>query len=313
MWVWRAVNHLGGSVYVDGGGPHLDGWICNEDTIVFTGVMKVHGATLGCCGFISTPGMDVDVNPSGRPATFGCINICDSTGGGTQPDLDFNGDIKTDVSEVYDDIDPAVYSIDQDSTYVCDENSVGHVLPVKLISFEANVNERSVELHWVTSTEISNDYFTIEKSMDGKNWEIVSIVPGAGNSYQILDYYELDYKPKKGVSYYRLQQTDYNGAFTYSNVVPVKFLDENSVGMSLFPSIVSRGKEVKLNFNDFKNEYVLVVIRGAKGRKYYSKVILCTEDEMLIALPIDSSLPSGLYLVTASSDNQIYSQKLMVK
>ena len=186
-------------------------------------------------------------------------------------------------------------------------------LPIKLVSFEANFNVDKVELKWITATEINNDFFTIEKSKDLKNWEIVSNVSGAGNSNINIEYFEVDYSPIQGVSYYRLKQTDFDGAFTYSTLVPVKVEKKINSGISLFPSPVESGQEVKIQFSEFLNTEVLIVLRDIKGEEYYSKAFLHTEDGLLIAVPIDKEIPSGLYLITASSENQIYSQKLVIR
>lgn len=190
----------------------------------------------------------------------------------------------------------------------------GGVLPIKLISFEANANNEKIDLKWITAVEVNNDFFTVEKSDDGKTWVVVSILSGAGSSNQMLEYFDSDYSPKKGISYYRLKQTDYDGKFSYSNIVPVKYVEilDNS-GVSLFPSPVRRGEEVKILFEDIFEEKILVVLRDIKGQEFYSKVVLNVEDGVLVAISIDSSLSPGLYLVTASSENQVYSQKLLVK
>ncbi len=54
-------------------------------------------------------------------------------------------------------------------------------------------------------------------------------VPGAGNSTTLRDYAETDYQPYTGTSYYRLKQTDKNGVFTYSSIVPVNFNAQNRI------------------------------------------------------------------------------------
>lgn len=97
----------------------------------------------------------------------------------------------------------------------------GVALPIELISFDASLNNNNVDLYWATASEYNNDFFTIERSTDGLNWEHVTIVSGAGNSTQRLDYYIQDSRPLSGISYYRLKQTDFDGAFEYSNIVSV--------------------------------------------------------------------------------------------
>lgn len=94
-------------------------------------------------------------------------------------------------------------------------------LPIKLIYFKANVQKGKVVTEWATAEEVNNDFFTVERSTDGKIFEIVAIVPGAGNSSSNITYANTDASPKAGISYYRLKQTDYDGKFQYSKVVSV--------------------------------------------------------------------------------------------
>lgn len=191
--------------------------------------------------------------------------------------------------------------------------SIISILPIKLVSFEANLNDDKVDLKWITSTEINNDYFTIEKSKDLKNWDIVTTVSGAGNSNVNIEYFDLDNSPYQGISYYRLKQTDFDGAFTYSNTVPVKIEKRFDKGISLFPNPVERGHELKIQFSELINTDILIVIRDLKGEEFYSKVTLINEGGLFIAIPIEKIIPAGVYLVTASSESQIYNQKLIIK
>lgn len=188
-------------------------------------------------------------------------------------------------------------------------------LPISLLSFEANINEDKVELKWVTASEINNDYFTIERSRDAKKWEELVTVEGAGSSTQLIEYFETDNEPQEGLSYYRLKQTDINGDFEYFNIVPVRYKKNNSgeAAISLFPNPVSPGETVQLRFENIYDSELIVVLRDVKGQEYYSKVVVNIEDGTLVGVPIDNSIPKGVYLVTASSENQMYSQKLIIK
>ena len=189
-------------------------------------------------------------------------------------------------------------------------------LPIELLGFTAHVNGGQVDLKWITSSEINNDYFTIERSSDAENWEEILQVGGAGNSSQIREYYDIDYGPLLGNSYYRLKQTDFNGELEYFNIVPVKYEEASSAekGMiELFPSPVRIGAKANIAFSKIDEKELLVVVRDIKGRAFYSKMIMNIEEGKLIGLPIDADIPPGVYLITASSQNQLYSQKLIVK
>src|SRR5262249_31190645 len=99
----------------------------------------------------------------------------------------------------------------------------GSSLPVKLLDFSAAQEKDHILLHWTTATEINNDYFTIEKSRDGITWTDIGIVSGAGNATTTKYYESIDPHPLDGLSFYRLKQTDYNGASEYFSAVSVFF------------------------------------------------------------------------------------------
>lgn len=112
-------------------------------------------------------------------------------------------------------------------------------LPIELVSFEANVIEESeVELNWETVSEINNAYFSIERSIDDENWETIQEIEGANNSIELIAYSTIDTNPIKGVSYYRLKQTDYNGTFTYSDikVVEITLDSEKNTNIHVYPN-----------------------------------------------------------------------------
>lgn len=95
------------------------------------------------------------------------------------------------------------------------------VLPIELISFTATPERDHVRLDWATATETNNEHFTIERSRDGSDFHPVERIPGAGTSTQLITYSGFDRNALSGLSYYRLKQTDINGAFSYSHVLPV--------------------------------------------------------------------------------------------
>ncbi len=88
-------------------------------------------------------------------------------------------------------------------------------LPIELVYFDAVLESDGVHLSWETASEVNNDFFTLEKSIDGTNWDIFETVKGAGNSSSSTLYHRLDREPYYGLSYYRLKQTDFDGKFEY--------------------------------------------------------------------------------------------------
>lgn len=94
-------------------------------------------------------------------------------------------------------------------------------LPIELVSFTGEKQGRNNELKWTTASELNNDFFTIEKTIDGENFEIVENMDGAGNSSQYLNYSLIDFDVDQVINYYRLKQTDFDGKYTFSPVISI--------------------------------------------------------------------------------------------
>lgn len=91
-------------------------------------------------------------------------------------------------------------------------------LPVELVSFSAEKHKNSNVISWITASEKNNDYFLIEKSLDGENWRPIGKVSGAGNSSEMISYSLKDENVDDVVNYYRLTQVDFDGKFETFNI-----------------------------------------------------------------------------------------------
>lgn len=110
-------------------------------------------------------------------------------------------------------------------------------LPVELSNFRAiAVNNQYINLEWQTVSEINNDFFTIERSVDGKEWEVLTTIKGAGNSFATLSYSTIDPNPYIGKSYYRLKQTDFDEKFTYADIRTVIIEKKEKSTVSIYPN-----------------------------------------------------------------------------
>lgn len=124
-------------------------------------------------------------------------------------------------------------------------SGTGILLPIELESMNAYHNGREVEVYWSTITEENNDYFTVQRTLDGRDYEDIGFVSGAGNSHEIKDYAFIDPFPYDGTSYYRIRQTDYDGQFSYSEVVSVH---NGKNGLTIVRTVNLMGQEVDQNY-----------------------------------------------------------------
>lgn len=94
-------------------------------------------------------------------------------------------------------------------------------LPVTLDNFRGIATDGAVALFWETATELNNDYFTVLRSANGKDFEELGMLPGAGTTSQRQYYTFRDKQPLAGTNYYRLRQTDFDQQVRYSDIIAV--------------------------------------------------------------------------------------------
>ncbi|HSZ26132.1 MAG TPA: T9SS type A sorting domain-containing protein [Cytophagaceae bacterium] len=186
-------------------------------------------------------------------------------------------------------------------------------LPIQLLSFEANAYSDYVLTSWETASEKNNDFFTLEKTKDGVNYFLVANIKGAGNSLQHSNYSYPDYAPFNGTSYYRLKQTDYNGKFSYSQLVAVNFSNTNETSFNIYPN-PSSGEDLMVALNGQKEEEVLVVLYDMLGEIIYSKVYILADNGITVsAFDPFGEIASGIYAVIATFNDKSISKKIVIK
>lgn len=181
----------------------------------------------------------------------------------------------------------------------CGTGNCGNLaLPIELLFFDARLNGNVVLLHWTTATEINNDYFTIERTMDGKIYFEVAKVSGAGNSNSILQYNTVDIHPFKGRSYYRLKQTDYDGKYAYSKMVAVDLLSSSELKLKY---AVSNKEYQNLQYQfDYSGQRPLSVdIVNVLGESILTQELDPTDGGQVLNVNI-SGLSRGMYILKVS-------------
>ena len=169
-------------------------------------------------------------------------------------------------------------------------------LPIELLSFTATAKGEHTQLNWTTVTEINNDYFNIERSIDAVNWEAIAQIDGAGNSTSLLNYKTVDYNPYLGLSYYRLKQTDFDGKYSFSNIISVN-LDENPETLiRIFPNPFT--DQITIIGNAFGlSEFLIYNIIGQDVTNL-TALKNNTGQTMVVDL---SNLETGIYFVKVNS------------
>jgi endonuclease I len=181
-------------------------------------------------------------------------------------------------------------------------------MPIELVFFEGIQIDNKIEISWQTASEINNDYFTLEKSLDATSFLILNIVDGAGSTTNLTDYESNDLSPQEGENYYRLKQTDFNGNSTYSDIISVLY---NETGTTIYNIIFSPDKFLCIDFNNNISNKTSILIFDIMGRIIENKNIdLRNQNVFKYNL---NNLETGIYNIIIQTDNKIQSSKIIVK
>ncbi|HCY75393.1 MAG TPA: hypothetical protein DHV28_05690 [Ignavibacteriales bacterium] len=151
-------------------------------------------------------------------------------------------------------------------------------VPIELISFEGESQNDQVVLKWMTASELNNLGFYVKKSLDKKNWKTIAFVEGKGTTTDINMYEFIDKNVINNKIYYQLQQLDYDGTFTYSNIVEVTVAINDFTLSQNFPNPANPSTciafsipfrtNVKINLFSIVGEFVMEILNEEidKGR-----------------------------------------------
>jgi hypothetical protein len=117
-------------------------------------------------------------------------------------------------------------------------------LPILLGAFSATLTPEGVLVSWTTETERDNYFFEVYHSINGSDWELLSTLPGAGNSSTPLNYSVLHTSALQGENYYQLYQQDFDGTRTF--FAPTLITIQEKV--TLIRRMNTAGQEVNENY-----------------------------------------------------------------
>jgi len=173
-------------------------------------------------------------------------------------------------------------------------------LPVELVYFKGSERSNYNLLEWSTASEINNDYFLLERSNDGVNFNALGKVNAAGNSFSRKDYSYQDYDIENQRYYYRLTQFDYDGKSETFNIVSIN-PRLNTADVNIYPNPAN-----KYVYIENHNIGDIVSVINSNGSVLKKEKITTYDYQINI-----SDLDKGLYLIKINSGNNTHFTKLI--
>ena len=191
----------------------------------------------------------------------------------------------------------------------------GGVLPVKYLSFDAVVSNKSVLLKWLTAEEINNSHFEVERSFDINNFSTIGLVldgvnvNGTNKSYQFKDNSaELQ---GRSIVYYRLKQFDIDGKTTYSKTLVVRLQAKTDVLMQVSPNPFVENLNVRFNSTETGTAQIRIV--NITGQTLLSKQSTISKGYNNIQIDNLDRLSLGMYVAQLIMNGVVIDNQRVIK
>ena len=161
------------------------------------------------------------------------------------------------------------------------------------LTFTAFEAQRQVALQWATNSTYRNDYYVIEKSTDGENFEEMSKINNEVFGLNMESFTQLDLTPQLGENYYRLKEVYLDGSFEYTATELINF-NIDLEALEVYPNPVN--KELFINMKQFVGKQAHILLMNQYGQ-LIQEVTLDEINEAPVRMEV-GNIPNGIYLLT---------------
>lgn len=182
------------------------------------------------------------------------------------------------------------------------------LLPVELIEFSGQLEDKSIRLNWRTANETNNAGFEVQKSNNGIEWEPIGFVDNlsAVTAERVNNYHHVDPTPFPGMNYYRLKQVDQDETFEYSNVITIEYKVPQAA-VQVFPNPTKEvfyidldnplGEKVEISVSDNLGRVVLEYENTEGNRRWRREVALKNP---------------GVYFLSTQIGDDVFHEKIVI-
>ncbi len=174
--------------------------------------------------------------------------------------------------------------------------------PVELTLFDARAQEKTTLLTWETASELNNDFFRLEHSLDGINYIPLAEIRGAGSTQATTSYRYVHTTPDAGDNYYRLSQTDFDGTYEMLGVKIVRFKTDN-IKIGIQPNPVNLDY-LQMAYSSPEKTEIKTIIYSTDGKIIQQQTMAIGEGFNQITIPVQQ-LSNGVYVLQTIQNETI--------
>ena len=212
-----------------------------------------NGSDVQIYGTMAITGNLTNVNNSNEIVVDGSISITGDISGGTGStimgvgSIDIDGAVTNTGSGLFFGIS---YKTPDNINGPVTISSAGNTLPIELINWQGDNKNATNHFSWTTASEINNAYFSLERSFDTENWEVIAEINGAGNSSLFIQYEYNDSDYENTINYYRLRQIDFDGNNETFRTIAINNTLNSTLKIVKIVNLM--GQEVNNNYTGFR-------------------------------------------------------------
>ncbi len=186
--------------------------------------------------------------------------------------------------------------------------STAVVLPVELLSFQAEKKGKTTFVSWETAHEKNLSLYGIERSADGVNFKTIGFEKPKGlNLSDKVTYYFTDAEPTFGVNYYRLYAKDLDNTITYSKIVSVDF--GAGLKVKTYPNPFHETLNLQMDIEQAIKGDILIDFYDIAGKQILNKKVPAQGRSFNESLYTEDLVP-GSYLIRVQAGSYIWQQKI---
>jgi hypothetical protein len=187
----------------------------------------------------------------------------------------------------------------------------GIVLPVDIIHFTGQCEGFQKALVWETSNEIDNDYFRIDASKNGLDFETIDRVQGQGNSSSSKAYLYLVEDFNSEYNYFRLTQVDFNGTSSKSKVIYIEDCNQTAFANQVYYN--SEDEKIHFFYHIEDSQDIEISVYDLSGKLIYTGTDYLDANSKQKLLNINVNLSRSVYLLKIQSERESYNIKLLIQ